>query len=467
MPFNDPRIEHLVVLMLENRSYDHMLGFANIPGADGLTGNEFNPDPTNAAGPPIKVSKDAKYVGDFEPDPGHELFDVNVQIFSNKDATPGLTAPMLGFVKNYLEVSGKMDRAKRAMKCFSPDRVPVIATLAKQYTVCDRWFSSVPGPTLPNRSFAHAATSLGSAVGPKMLGPLKTIYPLLNQHVTAKIFYQDFTMALTFKELLDDQQKYFGFYDDFLDAAINNPQNLPNYCFIEPRYYFDDVGGTFEPSDQHPDNDVRDGEALIRDVYNALRTRPEVWEKTVLLIVYDEHGGLYDHVEPPSDDKFQPDGLTSANPAFDFKRLGIRVPAVIVSPYVKPGTVDHTVYDHSSIIATARKLFLPNWQNTALTNRDRNANPFDGALTEATPAHSPIPRAAPQAAPHAVGKPRKSAKNKKLSHLQRDMVDQAYQLEQDNLPPEKRTGKTPATIRTQKQANDYVKEVTARLREAK
>jgi phospholipase C len=464
MPFNDSRIEHFVVLMLENRSFDHMLGFCNIPGVDGLTGSEFNPDPTNPAGPVVKVSNDAKYIGDFDPDPGHELFDVNVQIFSNKAATPGLAPPMMGFVQSYLEVSGKIDRAKRAMKCFSPQRLPVLSTLARQYTVCDRWFSSVPGPTLPNRSFAHAATSLGSAVGPKTLGPLKTIYPILSQHVSAKIFYHDFTMALTFKELLDDQTKYFGTYNDFLDAAINKPQALPNYCFLEPRYYYDDVGGTFEPSDQHPDSDIRDGEALIRDVYNALRTNPAVWQKTVLLIVYDEHGGLYDHVEPPSGDQFQPDGLTSDNPAFDFKRLGVRVPAVIVSPYVKPGFVDHTVYDHSSIITTARKLFLPDWQNTALTNRDKNANPFDGALSQPTPMAMPL---APHAAPFTPGEPRGSAKSKNLSVLQSDMVNQAYQLEEDHLPPAQRSGKTPADIQTPKQANDYVRQVTQRLREVK
>ena len=464
MPFNDARIEHLVVLMLENRSFDHMLGFCNIPGMDGLTGNEFNPDPTNPAGPPIKVSNDAKYIGDFDPDPGHELFDVNVQIFSNKDATPGLAPPMTGFVQSYLQVSGKIERAKNAMKCFSPQRVPVLSTLARQYTVCDRWFSSVPGPTLPNRSFAHAATSLGSAVGPKTLGPLKTIYPVLSQFVSAKIYYQDFTMALTFKELLDDQKKYFGTYNDFLDAAINHPDALPNYCFLEPRYYYDDTGGTFEPSDQHPDNDVRDGEALIRDVYNALRTHQDLWQKTVLLIVYDEHGGLYDHVQPPADDKYQPDGLTSDDPVFDFKRLGIRVPAVIVSPYVKPGFVDHTVYDHSSIIATARKLFLPDWQNTALTNRDRNANPFDGALSQAAPAPTPL---APHAAPFTPGEPRGSSKDKSLSELQKQMVNQAYQLEQENLSPDQRTGKTPADIQTPKQANDYVQDVMRRLREAK
>jgi phospholipase C len=210
MPFNDSRIEHFVVLMLENRSFDHMLGFSGVPGIDGLTGAETNPDTTGA---PVNVSNDAQYIGDYEPDPGHELFDVNVQIFSNQQAAPGAAPPMQGFIQSYFQVCNDPNRAKTVMKCFSPQTLPNLTFLAQHFAVCDRWFSSVPGPTLPNRSFAHAATSLGSAVGPPFLGNLHTIYPVLNQQqVTAKIYYQDFTMALTFKELLSDQAEYFGLF---------------------------------------------------------------------------------------------------------------------------------------------------------------------------------------------------------------------------------------------------------------
>ena len=224
MPFNDSRIEHFVVLMLENRSFDHMLGFSGIPGIDGLTGAETNPDTTGA---PVKVSNDAQYIGDYEPDPGHELFDVNVQIFSNQLATPGTAPPMQGFIQSYFQVCADPNRARTVLKCFSPQTVPNLTYLARNYAVCDRWFSSVPGPTLPNRSFAHAATSLGSAVGPPYLGDLHTIYPVLNQQVSAKIYYQDFTMALTFKELLSDQTKYFGVFNDFLtDWCSADPARL-------------------------------------------------------------------------------------------------------------------------------------------------------------------------------------------------------------------------------------------------
>ena len=407
MPLNYPRIEHLIVLMLENRSFDHMLGFAGIPGVDGLTGSESNPD---TKGELVKVSTDARYVGSLEPDPGHELFDVNeqifsaktmpehcnycactvdsvnVQVFSNKDGTPGDVPAMQGFVKSSMKSPATFLVPQHHEMLHPRSVTEELTRLAQEYAVCDKWFSSSRAPRCPTEPSYTPARRWGkrSLSGLK----LKTIYKLLNDHgMSAKIYYQDYTMALTFKELLGDQNRYFGFYADFL-AALKDPAKLPNYCFIEPRYYSNDAGGVHEPDDQHPDHDVRNGERLIRDVYLALISNEEVWNKSVLVIVYDEHGGLYDHVVPPV--RESPDDLVSKDPAFDFKRLGRRVPAVIVSPYIPAETVDHTVYDHTSIIATARKLFLPDSANTALTKCDKAAYTFDdGLLTLKTPRPAP------------------------------------------------------------------------------
>jgi phospholipase C len=196
-----------------------------------------------------------------------------------------------------------------------------------------------------------------------------------------------------------------------------------------------------------------------------------VWNKSALLIVYDEHGGLYDHVCPP--DCVSPDGLVSENPPFDFTRLGIRVPAVIVSPYVKPGTVDHTVYDHTSMLATARKLFLPDWTNTFLTQRDKAANPFDGVFT----LEDPLP---PPLVPHAVGpdpgEPPFTTIAMGLTQMQKYMVSSAFQAELE-LPPERRTGRLPDAaqslelnmpfpqgINTEGDASAYLLDVTQRLK---
>ena len=141
------------------------------------------------------------------------------------------------------------------------------------------------------------------------------------------------------------------------------------------------------------------GDQLIHDVYKAIRSNKDLWDSTVLVITYSQHGGFYDHVEPPS--TVSPDGLAAQDPGqgvariapFDFKRLGVRVPAIIISPYIEPGAIDHTLYDHTSVIATARKLFLGKaFASSYLTERDRFANTFDHLLTRSTPrTDTPVP----------------------------------------------------------------------------
>jgi phospholipase C len=168
-------------------------------------------------------------------------------------------------------------------------------------------------------------------------------------------------------------------FNVFFDDCRDN--NLPDYCFLEPRYNASQGGDPIAANDQHPDHDVAEGETLIHDVYNAIKSNPGTWESTLLVIVYDEHGGLFDHMPPPA--AVSPDGKNSIDPPFAFDRLGVRVPAVLVSPYIEAGTIiSDTIFDHSSLAATARKLFLGDtWQDTFLTQRDRVANTFEGALT--------------------------------------------------------------------------------------
>jgi phospholipase C len=282
--FNDNRIKYFVLLMLENRSFDHMLGFSGIPGIDGLTGAETNPDTTGA---PVKVSNDAQYIGDYEPDPGHELFDVNVRIFSNRQATPGTAPPMQGFIQSYFQVCNDPDRAKKVMKCFSPQRLPILTCLAQHYAVCDRWFSFVPGPPLPNRSFAHAATSLGSGRG--------TSFPRQSAHDLSGVE----------------------------PAGLRHQDPLPG---LDHGAYPQRIAGRSHeilwPLRRFP----------VSSSHATTTGNPDVWQKTMLLIVYDVHGGLFDHVAPPACQN--PDTRNSPAPPFDFTRLGVRVPAVIVSPYI-------------------------------------------------------------------------------------------------------------------------------------
>ncbi len=468
MPPPPGTIKHLVVLMLENRSFDHMLGFmkSDTYKIDGLNGDESNLDPV---GVPVTVSRDADFSGDLTVDPGHHFPDVNMQIFGNNGGTGSPT--MTGFVKAYAQMGGGSTKlSHNIMKCFSPGpvpacKIPVLVTLAEQYAVCDRWFSSVPGPTLPNRSFAHAATSVGRVdMNPIWFEEGKTIYELLAEsNVSSKIFFHDMTVAMTFKNFLKNQS-FFGTFHDFLDGCDKG--NLPAYSFVEPRYNADDANH-FAANDQHPDHDVAEGETLIRRVYNAIRKNTALWNSTVLLVLYDEHGGLYDHVAPPA--TVNPDGKNSQNPFFDFMRLGIRVPAVVISPWVKAGVIDHTQYDHASIATMARKLFLgAGWETKFLTARDQIANPFDVTLTLDSPRTDTIDFNAPHKAAALARADDTGNVNARiarhagqpLSDLQRTLVEQAHFVNQHGLTADQGSDMTHDSVTTAGEAAAFHAEVT-------
>ena len=463
-------LKHIVVLMMENRSLDHMLGFLQSPNyqINGLAGNESNLDDDNT---PVQVSNDAIYFGDLTPDPGHSHFDVMRQMFDGADPAATPVPPMTGFVKDYRLHTNDVGKSHNIMKCFSKTKLPVLSALAQQFCLCDNWFSSVPGPTFPNRAFAHAATSIGrvdmSPIG--YVGISKTIYELLDENgISARIYYNDTTLAATFPNLMAKMNQFFGPFQSFLDACGNN--SLPAYSFIEPRYNtLESENFFFTASDQHPDHDVHAGEELIQKVFQAIWNNPAVRNSTLLVITYDEHGGLFDHVPPPqrvsNPDRKNWDGEAgNPDPPFDFTWLGVRVPAVLISPYIKAGTIDTTLYDHTSFIATARKSFLPNWQATFLTQRDKEANTLEGNFNLNVPRADNIqfaagfPSAAFAVAPQQlVFKP--------LTEHQKGLVQMAAHLE-SNLPQAQRTGTDPNAIRTEGAAAKYLADVMSRLHAA-
>src|SRR5262249_16070995 len=140
---------------------------------------------------------------------------------------------------------------------------------------------------------------------------------------------------------------HFFDFDSDIRAGI-----LPAYSFIEPRFFNTSANGA---NDQHPPHDVREGERLIASVYDSLRSVEGVWQQSLLIVTYDEHGGFYDH-EPPPPAK-NPDGRSSSTPRFAFDRLGVRVPALLVSPWVPAGHIESTLYDHTSILCFVKKHF--------------------------------------------------------------------------------------------------------------
>jgi phospholipase C len=380
MPNGLDQLQHIVVLMMENRSFDHMLGSLTTVNAniDGIKDGLINPD-TN--GNPVKPVPQAQFQGQLDPDPDHHFPAVDLQIFGGNKA-PDRVANMQGFVKSYFNQQGDVGHSEKIMYYFAQNQLPVLTTLALEFAVFNRWFASIPGPTICNRAFAHYGTSFGRVdMNPIYVNePFKSIYDRLigaNPKRTAKVYYYD-TASSTMEvaNLLQNQPELFGTYEQFLnDCAAGN---LPNYSFIEPNYSDHDTDSGEEiANDQHPDHNVQAGELFIATIYNAIKQNAQLWASTALLIVYDEHGGIYDHVLPPA---CQPDQFTaSANDTgtgmpFAFDRLGVRVPAVLVSPWIPKSTVVDRVFDHASIPATVTKFFLGGY--SPRSPREINADVF-------------------------------------------------------------------------------------------
>jgi phospholipase C len=386
-------LQHIVVLMMENRSFDHMLGglMQQDSRINGLTGNETNPDST---GQLIKVSQDAAYQGQLDPDPDHHFPGVNLQLFDGTSGPPAVPS-MQGFIKSYFEQRRDVVHSHRIMSYFKPERIPILTGLAQNYAVFNGWFSSIPGPTLCNRAFAHYGTSFGE-VGMNLFYlkvPYLSIYErMVKAGRTAKLYYFDQqSSSLEVVNLLKNQPQLFGLFDDFIQDCKKN--RLPDYCFVEPNYsdHEDDGGGELLASDQHPDHHVLAGEAFIGQVYKAIRDNPNLWKNTLLLVTYDEHGGIYDHVPPPT---CTPDGFEASAEAtetgvpFKFDRLGVRVPAVAISPWIPKGTVvpgpeDATngrIFEHAGIPNTVMQAFQINDDNRS--PREKVASTFLDLLSD-------------------------------------------------------------------------------------
>ncbi|CAB3760360.1 alkaline phosphatase family protein [Paraburkholderia solisilvae] len=360
-----PNIKHVVVVMLENRSFDTILGWlypdgtapgvmlpaGSSPHFDGVHADMSNP---SKSGERIHVTREVSSFTMPSPAPQDRFANVNVQL----GLTDGGSAPsMQGFVLNYQAVSDA--DPSQVMQCHSPAQLPVLSTLARAYAVCDAWFSSVPTDTLPNRAFALAGTS-NARVNDGMFDPFQwtmpTIFNVLSSIDASWNVYIDSqrlpsVTRTTLPRLWDPLlSHHFKRLPEFSADCANG--TLPQYSFIEPNFF---SGAT----DQHPPHDMRAGEKLLYDVWTAVSTSP-AWNETLMIVLYDEHGGCFDHVPPPSG-ALAPDARSAQgdpDTGFTFDRFGIRVPAVVISPYIAAGTVfrspTDTPYDHTSILSTLR-----------------------------------------------------------------------------------------------------------------
>ncbi|MGA8332756.1 MAG: alkaline phosphatase family protein [Mycobacterium sp.] len=456
-------VEHVVVLVLENRSFDHMLGFlyadsGNVSPAtrqpfEGLTGKESNADATGAAVPVSALTTTRPNVY-FTPgaDPGEGFVATNEQLFGEISPPNGTPATNNGFVTDFAATLKGVDahrpiisgtKASDIMEVFTPGLLPVLSGLARGFAVCDHWYSSVPTETFPNRAFLCAATSQGHMDDSTSKYTSQSIFGLLSAHDLAWSIYGYTSPPLTrlnFPDTTDAPESHFGVFKDFQAAAAAG--TLGAYTFLEPSW------GSSGNS-QHPNYDVALGEQLIHDVYYALRNGP-AWNQTLLIITYDEHGGCYDHVAPPTG--AVPPDSSAGEFGFDFTRFGVRVPTVLVSPLIAAGTVfrpSGTVpLDHTSTLKTVET----RWGLTPLTSRDAAAPDVGDVLTLSQP-RTDDPLAGVTVPVAAVANPVAGTP----SHIQ-----QTYAQLVSALPVNDTQGQTHAGMPTLKTEQDYHDYITSR-----
>jgi phospholipase C len=405
------QIEHVVVVMLENRSFDHMLGYLSLPAdeggkdrndVDGLQGPQANLNTLDGKPYPIHRLDYTKFKDETE-DPDHSGRSVKEQL-ADKNG---------GFVANFARISSERAAKEHeqppdpglVMGYYTGSELPVYDHLAAEYCVVDRWFSSVPGATWPNRLYSIAGQAAGKhddvspplyelpsfpryldqhkvdwrwySFDPGTLRAVDPAYRLSNHHRFAFVDSRKLSTAERASGALMEEGP--SLLDDIAEGA------LPAVSWIDPRFKDLRVLGP-DSNDDHPPSDVTAGQDLILTIYHAV-SAAESWAKTLLVITYDEHGGFYDHVPPP----------TAADDNPEFQSLGVRVPALLVSPLVAKGSTSTKLlgedfhFDHTSIIKTILARFCSaDGQIPKLTARVEAANHL-GHLLMDSPATTGAP----------------------------------------------------------------------------
>ncbi len=428
-------IDHVVLLMLENRSLDSVLGWlyadeqpARVVGADarpdyqGLQTGEYANEYGGRLLPATRGTTGATGKSGVAPqplrvpgfDPNEDYAHVNEQLFgSPKHPTKtnpavGTPAAMAGFAYDFDASYESWEQLDQIMEAYTPAQLPVLNGLAKAYGVSDAWHSSVPTQTNPNRAFSLCGTSLGrtnNTWDAVEQFPTKTIWNALPKKTSWGIYYHDIWHGgqcytqYTFprcSDALDNGEIHpiSTFYDKAKQGA------LPRFTYLEPKwgyglgkldgsgFYCASVLGKIvgsQGNDYHPPTWVGPGEAFVNQVYDALSANPDAWQRTLLIITFDEHGGTYDHVDPgwgavTPDAHRGPDG-------FAFDRYGVRVPTLLVSPWVSAGTVFRSPsaalkFDHTSIVATLLRWCGVDPGASALGGRVAVAPTFEAALAD-------------------------------------------------------------------------------------
>lgn len=443
------KIKHIVVLMMENRSFDNLLGWLyegkEVPNGqeyEGLDWHLWNPlNNIDAEGMPFfekvpiaqngqkiyRYGKEIPNPVDFtlpNPDPGEGFADTNHQLYSRyRVGALYPPAPInMGFVQNYnnamlygtLTYHDAPTDPRKIMVTYTPAQTPVLSALATSFAVCDNYHASVPSQTLPNRSFVHAGTSGGNVNNsPNAYTDHKTIFNQIQEAIdggrkdlswgifgnnidsgsssdkAGKFGKDHFSLTRLCMTQLHDSRfdKNFHTLEDF--KRLCKSGKLPSYSFLEPTF------GGDQQNDQHPPADIRPGEKLMADLYNAIAKSP-AFAETLFVITYDEHGGCYDHVSPPGNAKNPDIKNPAGQEGFLFNRFGVRVPCILINPYIPAGMIarptGYVPFDHTSVIKTVQNCF---GLEPYLTERSKAAPDFSCVLTLPVARTSDLPTLKP------------------------------------------------------------------------
>ncbi len=350
--------EHVVVVMMENRSFDHFLGW--MPGVNGEQAGLTYLDSDGVPHPTHSLAPDYQGCGFL--DPGHSYSDGRVQYHD------GAADGWLLAGSDETDADPNQANDVFAIGYYGQADLPFLAGAGTAFTVCDNYFAGILSATYPNRFYMHAAQT-DRLSNTSTISTLPTIWSRLEEKgYSGRYYFSDVPfLALWGTRYANISQPF----TQFLTDAANG--SLPNVSYIDPRFGGEDQGTS---GDDHPHADIRTGEAFLNQIYNALRSSPN-WSKTVLVINYDEWGGFYDHVPPP----LAPIPTASAAAGDTDGRLGFRVPCVVISPYARRNYIAHEQFDHTSIL----KMIEWRFGLTPLSVRDSSANNLADALNFATP----------------------------------------------------------------------------------
>jgi phospholipase C len=450
-------IKRVVWYMLENRGLDHLLGQIytekSLPprvwpagsspqfnglGANPTFSNTYKGQKVTANPVPAGVSNVPN------PDPGEQWEHVNVQLFqSNPPASP---CNMGGFLQDYHGQDSS--NFAQIMQFYQPNELPVISTLAQKNAVSDAWFCSVPTQTYSNRAFSISGTADGLVDNVDLADPpfyANTIFNILTNCgfndwaiyaddswppvLDSSVCFTTYQFQALYDLVGDNQnpQRVFK-WKDLLAGAANG--TLPAFCYVEPAWYEEEFGIGRNGNDYHPPGNLIPGENALQSLYNALVSNQQAWADTLLIVTFDEHGGTFDHVCPPGPPLgpppmiVPPDQMSASPQHFDFRRLGVRVPTILISPHIQGGTVFRSPtdvpFDHTSLLKTVLA-----WQGIDVSNGTAGARaiaaPDFSGLVSSTVVAKPAIHA--QTEKIALARPRPAEnKQRPLSDLERSMA---------------------------------------------